>query len=56
MRAMDRAVERIRRALVNREKIVIYGDYDVDGVTSVTILYSYLRIHQLTSRIIFPVG
>ncbi|HIX92359.1 MAG TPA: single-stranded-DNA-specific exonuclease RecJ [Firmicutes bacterium] len=46
MRDMDRAVERIRRALVNREKIVIYGDYDVDGVTSVTILYSYLRIHS----------
>lgn len=45
LKDMDRAVERIRRALVNREKIVVYGDYDVDGVTSVTILYSYLRIH-----------
>ncbi len=37
------AVERIQRALDNNEKITIYGDYDVDGVTSVTILYLYLR-------------
>lgn len=36
------AVERIRRAVENREKIVIYGDYDVDGVTSVSMLYLYL--------------
>ncbi len=43
---MDKAVARIRKALVNREKIVVYGDYDVDGVTSVSILYSYLQIHS----------
>ncbi len=39
---MDKAVARIERALADREKIVIYGDYDVDGVTSVSILYLYL--------------
>ena len=40
---MDKAVDRILSALENREKIVIYGDYDVDGVTSVSILYLYLK-------------
>ncbi len=37
MKEMDQAVERIIRAIVQREKIVIYGDYDVDGVTSVAL-------------------
>ncbi len=40
---MDRAVERIFRAVDDHEKIYIYGDYDVDGVTSVTALYLYLQ-------------
>ena len=40
---MDRACERVLAALDRREKIVIYGDYDVDGVTSVSILYLYLK-------------
>ncbi len=39
------AVARIRRAIENEEKITIYGDYDVDGVTSVSILYMYLKEH-----------
>ncbi len=39
------AVSRIRQAIENEEKITIYGDYDVDGVTSVSILYMYLREH-----------
>ncbi len=40
---MDLAVNRILTALENNEKITIYGDYDVDGVTSVSILYLYLN-------------
>ncbi len=40
---MDKAVDRILGALEKNEKIVIYGDYDVDGVTSVSILYLYLK-------------
>ena len=43
LKDMDRAVERITRALENGERITIYGDYDVDGVTSVTLLYLYLK-------------
>ncbi len=39
---MDKAVERIKCAIDKKERIIIYGDYDVDGVTSVTILYLYL--------------
>ncbi len=39
---MDKAVERIREAVASKEKIVIYGDYDVDGVTAVSSLYLYL--------------
>ena len=40
---MDLAVERIKKAVENKEKIYIYGDYDVDGVTSVSMLYLYLH-------------
>lgn len=40
---MDRAVERIGKALRDKEKIVVYGDYDVDGVTSTSILYDFLQ-------------
>lgn len=43
MKDVERAVNRIRRAIRLREKITIYGDYDVDGVTSVCTLYLYLR-------------
>jgi single-stranded-DNA-specific exonuclease len=38
LRGMDLALERLRRAVANREQILIYGDYDVDGTTSVVIL------------------
>lgn len=40
---MDKAVERINRAIFDGERICVYGDYDCDGVTSTTILYSYLE-------------
>ncbi len=40
---MDIAVERIVTALDNGERIMIYGDYDVDGITSTVLLYSYLQ-------------
>ena len=43
LKDVEKAVERIQAALENGERIAIYGDYDVDGVTSVTILYLYLK-------------
>ena len=43
MKDMDKGVERIRLAIKRKEKITIYGDYDVDGVTSVCALYLYLK-------------
>jgi single-stranded-DNA-specific exonuclease len=42
MQDMDKAVERLSRALEEGEKILIYGDYDVDGTTSVALVYGYL--------------
>lgn len=42
MKDMDRAVERIERALGDGERIMVYGDYDVDGTTSVALVYGFL--------------
>ncbi|MBE6554942.1 MAG: single-stranded-DNA-specific exonuclease RecJ [Ruminococcaceae bacterium] len=42
MKDMERAEQRIRTAIEQRERIVIYGDYDVDGVTAVSLLYLYI--------------
>jgi single-stranded-DNA-specific exonuclease len=42
MKDMDLAVERLERAIMNKEKILIYGDYDVDGTTSVALMYTFL--------------
>lgn len=43
MKDMDRAVQRLNRALGAKEKIMVYGDYDVDGTTAVALVYRYLR-------------
>lgn len=43
MRDMDKAVERLTRAVAEGENILIYGDYDVDGTTAVALMYRFLR-------------
>lgn len=43
LKDVEKGVERIKEALDNGERIAIFGDYDVDGVTSVTMLYLYLK-------------
>jgi single-stranded-DNA-specific exonuclease len=49
MKDMDKAVARIEQAIANKEKVIVYGDYDVDGTTSVAMMYSFLksRIEQI---------
>jgi len=43
MKDMNRAIERIEKAIQNNQHILIYGDYDVDGTTSVALVYSFLK-------------
>ncbi len=42
MKDMDKAVARLRKAVEGKEKILVYGDYDVDGTTAVSLVYSFL--------------
>ncbi|MDO9552718.1 single-stranded-DNA-specific exonuclease RecJ [Rhodonellum sp.] len=43
MKDMDKAVNRLKSAIENEEKIMVYGDYDVDGTTSVALFYGFLK-------------
>jgi single-stranded-DNA-specific exonuclease len=43
MKDMNKAIERIEQAIKNNENILVYGDYDVDGTTSVALVYSFLK-------------
>lgn len=51
MKDMDVAVERLHRAVVSGESILVYGDYDVDGTTAVALLYSFVR--RFTDKVDF---
>lgn len=45
MKGMEKAIERITQAIQKNERILIYGDYDVDGTTAVSIVYSFFKTH-----------
>ena len=51
MTDMDKAVERVHLAISSGQKILVYGDYDVDGTTAVSLVYSFLR--RLTRQVDF---
>lgn len=55
MAEMEIAVERVFQAIDNEEEICLYGDYDVDGVTSVTLLRSILRAYDTAPRHFIPI-
>ena len=46
MKDMEIAICRIEKAIASKEKILVYGDYDVDGTTSVALVYSFLKKHH----------
>lgn len=51
---MEKSVERIIKAIENNEKVTIYGDYDVDGITSITVLKSFLKDRGLETSQYIP--
>lgn len=53
MKDMDKAVDRLQKAMNDGEKILIYGDYDVDGTTAVALIYTYLKNFVNKKRIEF---
>lgn len=54
MKGMERAVMRLKKAIDVNEKILIYGDYDVDGTTSVALVFSYLSKFYYNGEIYVP--
>lgn len=54
LKDMDKAVDRIKLAILNHETVCIYGDYDVDGVTATTLLYTYLSDRGVQCRYFIP--
>ena len=51
---MEKAVERIIKAINNKEKVIIYGDYDADGITSITVLKKFLEDVGLNADYYIP--
>lgn len=51
---MDKAVERIKKAVKKYERIMVYGDYDVDGITATSLLYSYLASKEADVYYMLP--
>ncbi|NLT03692.1 MAG: single-stranded-DNA-specific exonuclease RecJ [Bacteroidales bacterium] len=49
MKDMDKAVDRLNKALQEKERILVYGDYDVDGTTAVALVYKFLILYSNSS-------
>ena len=54
MKDMDKAVDRISNAILNKEKILVYGDYDVDGTTAVSLVYTFLHNQYVNVEYYIP--
>lgn len=54
MQDMEKATDRIMQAIKNKEKTIIYGDYDVDGITSITVLKKFLQERGLETDYYIP--
>ena len=54
MKDMQKAVHRIELAIVKKEKVMVYGDYDVDGTTSVAMMYSFLKKQSIEIEYYIP--
>ena len=54
MKDAEKAAERLADAVANQERITLYGDYDVDGVTSTSLLSSFLRLHGIEPKVYIP--
>jgi single-stranded-DNA-specific exonuclease len=54
MKDMDKAVDRILTAFSSNEKILVFGDYDVDGTTSVACMYQFLKNHHASTEFYIP--
>lgn len=54
MKGVERAAVRLHEAIVRGQKVTLYGDYDVDGVTSSALLAQFLRMHGLVADVYIP--
>jgi single-stranded-DNA-specific exonuclease len=54
MKGMQQAIERIVTAIASKEKVLIFGDYDVDGTTSVALVYSFFKKYIPEIRYYIP--
>ena len=54
MKGMDKAVQRITEAISRKERILIYGDYDVDGISATTLLLQFLRSSGVSAYFYIP--
>ena len=54
MNDMDKAIARLNLGIANKEKILVYGDYDVDGATAVALVYKFLRQYSFNIEFYLP--